>query len=84
MDEELKNPLHGKTLVFILEYLVNYYEGFEGLSKEVNINCFKKDASINSSLKFLRKMPWARTEVENLFVKIYTYELKKAQKNLLK
>lgn len=62
-----KNPLHGKTLEMILTELVNHY-GFEELSQQININCFKSDPSISSSLKFLRRTPWAREKVEKAYV----------------
>lgn len=71
------NPLHGQTLQTIMEYLVNT-KGWEYLGQEVNINCFQKDPSINSSLKFLRKTPWARTKVESLYLYV---KRKEAQKN---
>lgn len=61
------NPLHGKTLESILTELVAYY-GFEQLSELISINCFKTNPSIKSSLTFLRKTPWARTKVEELYV----------------
>lgn len=61
------NPLHGMKLATILELLVEEY-GWEGLAMEININCFKNDPSIKSSLTFLRKTPWARDKVEQLFV----------------
>jgi uncharacterized protein (DUF2132 family) len=61
------NPLHGKTLESILTELVEFY-GFPELSVVVDINCFKTDPSIKSSLTFLRKTPWARTKVENLYI----------------
>lgn len=64
---ENKNPLHGKTLQMILAELVDHY-GFDGLSELIDINCFKKDPSIKSSLTFLRRTPWARTKVENLYI----------------
>ncbi len=62
------NPLHGKKLQEILEYLVNKY-GWEELGKMINIRCFTQDPSIKSSLKFLRATPWAREKVENLYLK---------------
>lgn len=71
------NPLHGQTLQTIMEYLVNT-KGWEYLGQEVNINCFQKDPSMNSSLKFLRKTPWARTKVESLYLYV---KRKEAQKN---
>jgi uncharacterized protein (DUF2132 family) len=61
------DPLHGITLKEILEQLLEHY-GWEELSNRIRINCFYENPSINSSLKFLRKMPWARTKVEELFV----------------
>lgn len=61
------NPLHGKTLESILTELVEYY-GFPELSLVIDINCFKTDPTIKSSLTFLRKTPWARTKVENLYI----------------
>ena len=62
------DPLHGKSLKTIVEQLVDFY-GFDTLSELININCFKDNASINSSLKFLRKTDWARKKVEELYVK---------------
>ncbi|MBW6536165.1 MAG: VF530 family protein [Mariniphaga sp.] len=61
------NPLHGKTLEAIVVYLVSYY-GWEELGKRIRINCFQKDPSINSSLKFLRRTSWARKKVEDLYL----------------
>lgn len=61
------NPLHGITLAAIMESLVDRY-GWEGLAKRINVNCFKNDPSIKSSLKFLRKTQWARDKVEQLYV----------------
>ncbi|WP_449388451.1 VF530 family protein [Chryseobacterium lineare] len=68
MEQQSKDPLHGKRLDAILEELVEYYQGFEGLGEQINIKCFTDNPSINSSLKFLRKMPWARTKVESLYL----------------
>ncbi|MFZ4772243.1 MAG: VF530 family DNA-binding protein [Ferruginibacter sp.] len=62
-----KDPLHGKTLAFILEALVLHY-GWETLGNIVRINCFNSNPSINSSLKFLRKTDWARKKVEALYI----------------
>jgi len=62
------NPLHGKTLEAILVYLVSYY-GWDELGDIIRINCFRKDPSIKSSLKFLRRTPWAREKVEELYLK---------------
>ncbi len=61
------NPLHGKTLEAIVVYLVSYY-GWEELGECIRINCFRKDPSIKSSLKFLRRTPWARKKVEDLYL----------------
>ena len=66
-DTPSNDPLHGVTLETILRKLVNKY-GWDGLAKRIDIKCFKTDPSINSSLKFLRKTPWARKQVEELFV----------------
>jgi uncharacterized protein (DUF2132 family) len=64
---QVNNPLHGITLQKLLTELVDHY-GWEELSYMVNINCFKKDPSIKSSLKFLRKTEWARTKVEQIYI----------------
>ncbi len=61
-----QDPLHGKTLETILNELVDHY-GFEQLGVRIKINCFISDPSIKSSLKFLRKTPWARLKVEELY-----------------
>ena len=61
------NPLHGIKLADILEYLVATY-GWEALGEIVNINCFRNNPTVKSSLKFLRKTPWAREKVENLYL----------------
>ncbi|MEO6720238.1 MAG: VF530 family protein [Ferruginibacter sp.] len=61
------NPLHGVTLEQVLQYLVEKY-GWEELGSIIRINCFNEKPSIQSSLKFLRKTPWARKKVEDLYV----------------
>lgn len=61
------DPLFGKTLESVLQYLVEEY-GWEELGKGIPINCFLKDPSIKSSLAFLRKTPWARKKVEDLYI----------------
>jgi uncharacterized protein (DUF2132 family) len=61
------NPLHGVKLADIVEFLSDKY-GWKELSYQVDINCFKKDPSVKSSLKFLRKTPWAREKVEQLYL----------------
>lgn len=65
--DQPKNPLHGYTLEAIVVSLEEYY-GWEGLGERINIRCFQNDPSVKSSLKFLRKTPWARKEVEELFI----------------
>jgi uncharacterized protein (DUF2132 family) len=62
-----KDPLHGVTLEMQINSLVAQY-GWEELGKRININCFKSDPSVKSSLKFLRRTPWARAEVEALYL----------------
>lgn len=59
--------LHGITLESLLNQLVEHY-GWEGLAKRIDINCFMSDPSVKSSLKFLRKTPWARKKVEELYL----------------
>lgn len=68
-DEHKNNPLHGIKLKQILEGLQKHY-GWELLGQLVEIRCFNYDPSINSCLKFLRKTPWARTKVENLYLRL--------------
>ena len=67
MDTQKNNPLHGLTLETIVTQLKNHY-GFRKLGKLIPIRCFILDPSIKSSLIFLRKTPWARTKVEELYV----------------
>ncbi len=67
-NEQPNNPLHGKTLEMILTHLVEHY-GWENLGQIININCFNSNPSIKSSLTFLRKTPWARQKVENLYLR---------------
>ncbi len=64
------NPLHGIKLEMILTKLVDEF-GWEELDKRIKINCFYNNPSIKSSLKFLRKTPWARTKVENLYIRTF-------------
>jgi uncharacterized protein (DUF2132 family) len=64
--EQPKNPLHGITLAQIVTELVEHY-GWPALGKEVDIRCFQQDPSVASSLKFLRRTPWARAKVESLY-----------------
>ena len=72
MMEQPNNPLHGYTLEQIIVSLEQFY-GWDGLGDRIEIRCFTHDPSVKSSLKFLRKTPWARKKVEDLFV----YTLKK-------
>lgn len=65
--------------VDILEELVAYYNGFEALGDQINIRCFQHEPSINSSLKFLRKTPWAREKVESLYLYVLRQQAKNAK-----
>ena len=71
--EQPNNPLHGVKLSTMLEYLVEVY-GWEALGREVQINCFRNDPSVKSSLKFLRRTDWARKKVEELYLKTIDHE----------
>lgn len=62
-----RNPLHGKTLEAIVTELAAHY-GWEGLGERIPVRCFTHDPSVQSSLKFLRKTPWAREKVEGLYL----------------
>jgi uncharacterized protein (DUF2132 family) len=66
-EQQANNPLHGVTLEQIVNSLVESY-GWDVLGKRIDIKCFNNDPSVKSSLKFLRKAPWARTQVENLYL----------------
>lgn len=66
--EQVNNPLHGVKLADIMESLVKTY-GWDTLGYKIDIRCFNYDPSIKSSLKFLRKTPWARDKVEQLYLK---------------
>ena len=68
-EEELSNPLHGVKLVEILERLVENY-GWEYLGDRVNIRCFKYNPTMKSSLGFLRRTPWAREHVEDVYLEM--------------
>lgn len=71
-----RNPLHGVTLELLVTRLYEHY-GWPGLAQRVPIRCFAVDPSVNSSLKFLRKTPWAREKVESL----YLYMLREQRRN---
>ncbi len=66
-EQQANNPLHGVTLEQIVNRLVDYY-GWNELGDRIEIRCFNSDPSVKSSLKFLRKTPWARKKVEDLFL----------------
>jgi uncharacterized protein (DUF2132 family) len=66
-DEQPNNPLHGVTLKALLETLVARH-GWDALARRVDIRCFKYEPSIKSSLKFLRRTPWARAKVEQIYL----------------
>jgi len=70
--EQPRNPLHGITLETMLNELVSHY-GWEELGQQIDIRCFNHEPSVPSSLKFLRRTPWARERVESL----YLYMLRK-------
>ncbi|AQT61048.1 VF530 family DNA-binding protein [Cellvibrio sp. PSBB023] len=67
MHEQKNNPLHGLTLEAIVTRLVEHY-GWDALGQLISIRCFQSDPSVKSSLKFLRKTPWAREKVEQLYL----------------
>lgn len=67
MDNQTNNPLHGVKLADMVEHLVDTF-GWEELGTRININCFNNNPSIKSSLKFLRRTPWAREKVERLYL----------------
>ena len=75
MNKQPNNPLHGITLENLLTQLVDHY-GWEELGQRINIRCFNYDPSIKSSLKFLRKTPWARDKVEQLYLKTIEHSAK--------
>jgi len=68
MTKQINNPLHGITLEQVITSLVEHF-GWEELSEQIDIRCFSSDPSVKSSLKFLRKTPWARTKVEALYIR---------------
>jgi uncharacterized protein (DUF2132 family) len=76
LDEPKKpDPLHGVTLQMMVEHLAERY-GWEGLAERITVRCFTHDPSVKSSLKFLRKTPWARAKVESLYVHSVTHPRK--------
>jgi uncharacterized protein (DUF2132 family) len=75
---QARNPLHGITLEAIVTELHAHY-GWPGLAQRINIRCFASDPSVSSSLKFLRKTPWAREKVESLYLYMLRKKAQKAQ-----
>lgn len=71
INQQSGDPLHGVTLEKVVTRLQEHY-GWDGLAQRININCFKHDQSVKSSLKFLRKTQWARDKVESLYVTTFT------------
>ena len=68
-EQQSNDPLHGVTLEQIINRLVDHY-GWDGLGERIDIRCFNNDPSVKSSLKFLRRTPWARKQVEKLYCNI--------------
>lgn len=68
IENQPNNPIHGVKLIDMLNYLVRHY-GWNELGELINIRCFNFDPSINSSLKFLRRTPWAKEKVQQLYIK---------------
>jgi uncharacterized protein (DUF2132 family) len=68
--DQSNNPLHEVTLEMVVTRLADHY-GWDGLAQRIDINCFKSDPSIKSSLKFLRKTQWARDKVESLYISTF-------------
>ncbi len=77
-EQQHKDPLHGVTLEMMLTQMVEH-PGWEKMGQIIAIRCFTNDPSIKSSLQFLRKTPWARTKVEELYLKYKRNALKKAK-----
>ncbi len=69
MDSQPNNPLHGIKLEQIVKDLADHY-GWEYMGHEINIRCFTHDPSVKSSLKFLRRTPWARAKVETMYLRM--------------
>lgn len=76
---QARNPLHGITLATIVGELVAHF-GWEDLGQRIPINCFSSDPSISSSLKFLRRTPWAREKVESLYLFMLRERVRAARK----
>ena len=76
--KQARNPLHGLTLEAIVNALAAQY-GWEGLAERIPVRCFQSDPSVASSLKFLRKTPWARDKVEGLYLFMLREQKRAAQ-----
>ena len=70
-EQQPNNPVHGVKLADMLQYLFEVY-GWEGLADRINVRCFKFEPSVNSSLAFLRKPPWAKEELQKLYIHTVT------------
>jgi len=79
MESQSNDPLHGKTLEMILTYLLENYS-WEDLHSRIRVRCFEENPSMQSSLKFLRKTPWARKKVERLY--LWTLRMKGLEKDV--
>jgi uncharacterized protein (DUF2132 family) len=79
--EQPHNPLHGITLEQMLQALVNHY-GWRTLGSRIRIKCFNDNPTIKSSLTFLRKTPWARQKVEELYVSMVQFQARAAKRQL--
>lgn len=79
-EKNKNNPLHGIKLKDILEDLVKFY-GWKQLARRIDIRCFMFDPTVNSSLKFLRKTPWARTKVEDMYINMIADKAEKKSKS---
>jgi uncharacterized protein (DUF2132 family) len=79
-DHQQNDPLHGVTLEMMLNQLVEHH-GWEKIGQIIKIRCFNNDPSIKSSLQFLRRTPWARTKVEELYMKYRRNALKKVERS---
>ena len=76
--QKSRDPLHGVTLEQMLSELVEHF-GWEELAQRIRIRCFSSDPSIGSSLKFLRKTPWARAQVEELYLFLLREKARRAR-----
>ncbi len=79
--QQPRNPMHGKTLEAIVTELSDYY-GWDGLGQRIAVRCFTHEPSVASSLKFLRKTPWARDKTESLYLYMLREQLREQQREL--